>query len=185
MSGTTKTVVFSAILGIGGLLAWSVSIPTEVKADPSPRILVGGHLEHGGVMRDFVRHSLRGLLRQQKDLGLSEEQRTRIKSIATDYAKTRVRGEADVKLAEIEVRTLIRDEKAELSAIETAMKKAESAHTALRLEGVKALRAASAVLTPEQREKWRANMREGHRTGRHRAEHAAGPGAGEETNRQG
>jgi Spy/CpxP family protein refolding chaperone len=114
-------------------------------------------------MRDFAGHSLHRLLRHQKDLGLSAEQSAKIKATATDYAKARIRGEADFKLAELEVRTLARDETADLPAVEAALKKSESAHTALRLEGIKALRAATAVLTPEQREKWRAGMMAGHR----------------------
>jgi len=105
------------------------------------------------------------LLRHKKDLGLSAEQSAKIKAISTDYTKTRIREEADLKLAEVDVRTLVHDEKAELPAIETAMKKSESAHTALRLEGVKALRTATAVLTPEQHEKWRAIRMERHREG--------------------
>src|SRR2546427_3818536 len=148
---------FSVILAIGVLLTWVVCITGEVRADdPSQMMMRGGHPEHGRAMHDFVGHSLHRLLRHHKDLGLSEEQRVKIKAIATDYTKTRIREEADLKLAEVDVRTLVHNEKAELSAIETALKKSESAHTALRLEGVKALRAAAAVLTPEQREKWRA-----------------------------
>jgi Spy/CpxP family protein refolding chaperone len=127
-------------------------------------------------MSDFVGHSLHGLLRHKKDLGLSAEQSAKIKAIATDYTKTRIREEADLKLAEVDVRTLVHDEKAELPAIETAMKKSESAHTVLRLEGVKALRTATAVLTPEQHEKWRAirmeRSREGHGEGKQSREYS-------------
>ena len=165
MSKTIKTISarFSVILTLGAVLAWAVCVPAEVRADPNPGMMRGAHPEHGRAMRDFAGHSLHRLLRHQKDLGLSEEQSAKIKAISTDYTKTRIRGESDFKLAEVDVRTLVRDEKAELSAIETAMKKAESTHTALRLEGVKALRAAVAVLTSEQREKWRASMMERHK----------------------
>jgi len=157
---------FSAILAIGALLSWIVCVPAEVRADPSPGMTRGSHHSvHGGHMSDFVGHSLHGLLRHKKDLGLSTEQSAKIKAIATDYTKTRIREEAELKLAEVDVRTLVHDEKAELPAIETAMKKSESAHTALRLEGVKALRTATAVLTPEQHEKWRAIRMERHREG--------------------
>ena len=69
-----------------------------------------------------------------------------------------------------DVRTLVHDEKTDLAAIETAMKKSESTHTALRLDGVKALRAAAAVLTSEQVEKWRAIRME-----RHGERHREGP----------
>jgi periplasmic protein CpxP/Spy len=157
---------FSVILAIGALLTWIVCVPAEVRAEPSPGMTRGSHHSvRGGHMSDFVGHSLHGLLRHKKDLDLSADQSARIKAIATDYTKTRIREEADLKLAEVDVRTLVRDEKADLTAIETAMKKSESAHTALRLEGVKALRAAAAVLTPEQREKWRAVRMERHREG--------------------
>lgn len=169
MSYTAKAISsrVSIMLALGALLTWVLGIPTEVRAEPSPGMMRGGHAEHGGAMRDFAGHSLHRLLQHQKDLGLSEEQSAKIKAVVADYAKTRIRGEADFKLAEVDVRTLVRDEKADLSAIETAMKKSESARTALRLEGVKALRTATAVLTPEQREKWRAGMKERH-MGRHR-----------------
>jgi len=159
---------FSVILAIGALLTWIVCVPAAVRADdPGQRMMRGGHPEHGRAMLDFVGHSLHRLLRHGKDLGLSQEQRAKIKAIATDYTKTRIREEADLKLAEVDVRTLIHDEKADLAAIETALKKSENTHTALRLDGVKALRAAAAVLTPEQREKWRAIRMERYGGGRH------------------
>ncbi len=170
MSTTTKAIAsrVSVILAIGAVLTWVVCVPAEVRADdPSQRMMRGGHPEYGRAMHDFAGHALHRLLRHGKDLGFSQEQRAKIKAIATDYTKTRIREEADLKLAEVDVRTLVHDEKADLAAIETALKKSESTHTALRLEGVKALRAASAVLTPEQREIWRAIRMERHGGGRH------------------
>ena len=159
---------FSVILAIGALLTWAVCVPAEVRADDlGQRMMRGGHPELGRAMHDLVGRSLHRLLRHGKDLGLSQEQRAKIKAIATDYTKTRIREEAALNLAEVEVRTLVHDEKADVAAIETAMKKSESTHTALRLEGVKALRAAAAVLTPEQREKWRAIRMERYSGGRH------------------
>jgi len=159
---------FSVILAIGALLTWAVCVSAEVRADDlGQRMMRGGHPEHGRAMHDFVGRSLHRLLRHGKDLGLSQEQRVKIKAIATDYTKTRIQEEAALNLAEVEIRTLVHDEKADVAAIETAMKKSESTHTALRLEGVKALRAAAAVLTPEQREKWRAIRMERYSGGRH------------------
>ena len=183
MSGTARIISrFPIVLALGALLIWSAGMPIKAQGEPPQQIMMGGgHHEHSRGMRDFVSHSLRGLLRHQKDLGLSGEQTARIRTISTDYAKIRIKGEADVKLAEVEVRSLVRDEKADLSAIESALKKSEGSHTALRLEGVKALRAAGAVLTPEQREKWRAEMREGHRPGMHHAEQDPGVGDGSTT----
>ena len=165
MSKKTRVISsrFSVILALGALLTWVVCVPAVVRADdPSQRMMREGHPEHGRTVHDFVGHALHRLLRNGKDVGLSQEQRAKIKAIATDYTKTRIREEADLKLAEVDVRTLVHNEKADLAAIETAMKKSESTRTALRLDGVKALRAAAAVLTSEQVEKWRASRMERH-----------------------
>ena len=164
MSTTTNS-RFSVILAVGALLTWVVCVPTEVRADPTPGMTRGSHALRGGATSDFAGHSLHRLLRHKKDLGLSEEQSAKLKAIATGYTKTRIREEADLKLAEVDVRTLVHDEKADLPAIEAAMKKSESAQTTLRLDRVKAVRAAAAVLTPEQLEKWRAIRMERHREG--------------------
>lgn len=145
------------------LLAGALALPPEGRADGGCGM--SSHHGHRG-HKDFVGHALRGLLREQKELNLSEEQVGKLKAITLDYTKARIRGKAEVKLAEVDVRALVFDENAEMGSIETAMRKAESAKTALRLESVKAMRAAKAVLTPEQREKWRAAMKERHRHGR-------------------
>jgi len=171
MSKTTRVISsrFSVILGLAALLTWIVCVPTDVQAEPRPGTMRGDHQTRAGAVHDFVGHALHRLLRHQKDLGLSQEQRAKIKAIATDYTKSRIREEADLKLAEVDVRTLVQNEKADLAAIETAMKKSENTRTTLRLEGVKALRAATAVLTSEQVEKWRAirmeRLGERHREG--------------------
>ncbi len=165
MSKTTTAISsqLTAILALGAVLTWMVCVPPEVRADPRPEMRRDLHSGHGGGKPDFAGRALHSLLQHKKDLGLTEDQSAQIKAIATDYTKTRIRDKAAAKLAEVDVRTLVRDEKADLSAIETAMKKAESARTGLRLDGVKAVRAATAVLTPEQREKWRGGMMERHR----------------------
>ena len=143
----------------------------------------GGSMHHGG---HLVGHTFHSLLRHAKDLGLSDEQRTQIKTIATDYVKTHIREKAAMKLAEVDVRTLVHNEKADLSAIETAIKKSESTHATLRFEEVKAMRAAVAVLTPEQREKWRTlgmerhGGRPGEGHGERHGEHAQSRAYGEE-----
>jgi Spy/CpxP family protein refolding chaperone len=110
---------------------------------------------HGS--QHFVGHTFRSLLRHAKELGLSEEQVTKLKTLMTDYSKTRIRDKADVKLAEVDVRALAHDQKAEMSAIESAVRKSEAAQAKLRLDGIRAVREASATLTPEQREKWRSS----------------------------
>src|SRR5438445_4480980 len=105
MSGIAKIVVsrFPLIVALGALLVLAGGISMPAQAEPRQQIAMGGgYHEHGRAMRDFAVHSIRSLIRHQRDLGLSGEQTAKIKAISTDYAKTRIKGEADVKLAEVE-----------------------------------------------------------------------------------
>jgi len=107
---------------------------------------------------DFPYYCVESRTLDDKGLGLSEVQLKNITTLATDYEKHSIRTEAEWDLAEVEVEALLRDEKSEMSAIDSALKKSEAARTALRQAGVKTSRAVSALLTPEQREKWRSRI---------------------------
>jgi Spy/CpxP family protein refolding chaperone len=108
-----------------------------------------GH--HGG-----TGHYLRHLLMHQKEIGLSEEQVTKLKAIQLDLDRTRIRTEAEVQVAERELEALVHDEKSDLAAIEAKLKQSEGLEVGLRLAAIKTKREAMALLTPEQREKEKA-----------------------------
>lgn len=116
-------------------------------------------------------HFLRHLLMHQKEIGLSEEQVGKIKAIQLELDKTRIRTEADIQIAERELHEMIRDDKADLAAIEAKLKQGAGLEVNLRLASVKARREALALLSPEQREKEKAEhekmmkMRGEHRMG--------------------
>ena len=101
-------------------------------------------------------HLLRGLLRSQKEMGLSDEQVNKIKTIQLDLDKTRIKAEADIMIAEREAEALIEDSKSDLSAIEAKIKQSEGMQTGLRMAAIKARRDAIATLTPEQKERLKA-----------------------------
>jgi len=107
---------------------------------------------------DFPYYCVESRTLDDKGLGLSDVQVKNITSLATDYEKHSIRTEAEWDLAEVEVEALLRDEKSDIGAIDNALKKSETTRTAMRQSGVKTLRAISAVLTPEQREKWRSRI---------------------------
>jgi len=107
---------------------------------------------------DFPYYCVESRTLDDKGLGLSEVQMKNITTLATDYEKHSIRMEAEWDLAELEAEALLRDEKSDLGAIDNALKKSEAAQMAMRQSGVKASRAISAVLTPEQREKWRSRI---------------------------
>jgi Spy/CpxP family protein refolding chaperone len=111
-------------------------------------------------------HLLRYLLSHQKDLGLTDEQVTKLKTLSLDRDREKIRAQADVQVAERELRALIRDEKADLSAIEAKVKERSALDATLRFIVIKAKRDLFAVLTPDQREKQRIifdRMRQSHR----------------------
>jgi Spy/CpxP family protein refolding chaperone len=142
------------VAGIG--LAAVLLVPSEGRSHPGPG---GASFHYGGHQKDFASRTFRLLLHNQKDFNLSAEQVGKIESLAADYAKTRIRNQAAVELAEVDVRSLIKNPQSELSAIEAALRKSEAATTIERLDRVKAIRTALAVLTPEQRESWKTKMR--------------------------
>lgn len=111
---------------------------------------------------NFISSELKRIVHHAQDLGLSDEQITKFRSLVTDYEKTKVQAKANVKLAELDVQSLMRDDKADMAAIENAIRKAEAAKSTARIEGAKAIRGARGILTPEQLQKWRANRHTWH-----------------------
>ncbi len=148
------------LMGIG--LAGMVFLPAEGRTDPGWGQSFSHHREH---KRDFASRTFHALLHDQKDLNLSAEQVGKIESLAADYAKTRIQNRAAVELAEVDVRSLIKNPQSDLSAIEAALQKSEGAKTSERLDRVKAIRTVLAVLTAEQRDAWRTKMHERHGEG--------------------
>jgi protein CpxP len=108
-----------------------------------------GHQSHAA---DHLRH----LLKHEKEIGLTEEQIKKLKTIELDYDRMHIKAEADIHVAERELRALVEDEKTELSALEAKVKQSEMLEVGLRMAAFKARRDALAVLTTEQREKAKA-----------------------------
>jgi protein CpxP len=175
---------------LGLMLLFSLVTMHPVSADP-PKGYEKGHGE--GYEREHGRgygmgmpgrhattgHLLRGLLRSQKEMGLSEEQVGKIKALQLELDKTRIKTEADIMVAERELEALIEDGKADLSAIEAKVKQSEASQTSLRMAAIKARKDALAVLTPEQSERIKMvhdrmkSMKEGGMRGM-RGEHRGG-----------
>ena len=104
---------------------------------------------------DYVTNSLQAMLRQGQDLGLSQEQTGKIKTIADQYERTRRDRETAYKRSEMDALKLIHDNRSSLFSIESAVQKADQEHSKLRMAGIKALREARDVLRPEQYSQWR------------------------------
>ena len=111
----------------------------------------GGYSKgHGfGMHRGTTGHLIRGLLSSSEEMGLTDEQTKKLKAIQLDLDRTRIRMEADIKVAEREARALV-DETSSLSAIEAKLKESSQLQVGLRMTAIKARRDVMGVLTPEQ-----------------------------------
>ncbi|HET7909268.1 MAG TPA: hypothetical protein VFL19_01055 [Nitrospira sp.] len=120
----------------------------------------GGHGmmgKHGmGMMHSSAGHLIRHLLKHEKEIGLTSDQVTKLKAIQLDLDKTRIKAEADIQVAERELKALTDDEKSDLKAIEGKLRQSEDMQVALRMTSIKTRRDVLALLTPEQRAKEKA-----------------------------
>ncbi|MET0513941.1 MAG: periplasmic heavy metal sensor [Nitrospiraceae bacterium] len=144
----------------------------------------GGHflgMGHGTHGHGGTAHRLNRLLQHKQDLGLTDEQVTKLKGLSLDQDRARIKAHADVMVAARELRSLVSDEKAELSVIEAKVNEQEALEAKLRMIGIKGKRDLYAVLTPEQRNKYktfREQLRHGYGSRMMKAD--AGDGIGDQ-----
>lgn len=112
---------------------------------------------------EFVLNMLQALLDKKKEFDLSKEQISKLESLLIEYEETRLACEAEFMVAELHVQTLVQDDRTPHAEIEAALRNSERAQTTVRLEGLKTLQTAEAVLSPEQRQKMVAAYPHGRR----------------------
>ena len=116
-----------------------------------------GSGSHGmGMMQSSAGHLIRHLLKHEKEIGLTADQVSKLKDIQLKLDKTRIKAEADIQVAERELKALTDEEKSDLGAIEAKLKQSEDMQVALRMTSIKTRREVLGLLTPEQRAKEKA-----------------------------
>ncbi|GMV49158.1 hypothetical protein FBQ96_05285 [Nitrospirales bacterium NOB] len=106
---------------------------------------------HGG-----AGHLIRHLLKHEKDIGLSADQVAKLKNLQLNLDKSRIKMEADIQVAEREIKALAEDEKSDIGAIESKLKQSAEVQVGLRTLSIKTRRDALSILTAEQRAKEQA-----------------------------
>ncbi|CUS32767.1 conserved exported hypothetical protein [Candidatus Nitrospira nitrosa] len=143
------------IAGLTGaaLLTVLAAIPTLV-AEGQAMMMHGGHdqAEEG----EHEGHYLKHLLKHAKEIGLTQEQVSKLKSVQLDFKRTEARIEADTKVAKLELQALVDDEQSDLNTIQAKVDQLKKSEAACLFAEIKAKRQASSLLTPDQREKERA-----------------------------
>jgi Spy/CpxP family protein refolding chaperone len=147
-------------LGVASVFALTVGVSTVWANEPGyggEGHGGGGHSSMGGygagMRHSSTGHLIRHLLEHEQDIGLTAEQVTKLKGIQLNLDKTRIKSEADIQIAEREVKALTEEEKSDLGAIEAKLKQSGDLQAGLRMVAIKAKRDVLALLTPEQRAK--------------------------------
>ncbi len=120
----------------------------------------------GASMMRGMRHEEMGMARpghriwmQLRSLDLDQKQREAIRDIWSSSMKDAVSKKADVRIAGIELRSILAREPVDMQAVRTKLKEIAALQTELRFTRIKAMEDVKAVLTPEQRKKLRENFR--------------------------
>ena len=157
MKQGTRTLV---TLGVASVFALTVGMSTAWANEPGygkEGHGGGGHSSMGGhgasMMHNSTGHLIRHLLKHEQDIGLTAEQVTKLKDMQLNLDKVRIKTEADIQVAERELKALTEDEKLDLGAIEAKLKQSGDLQVGLRMTSIKARRDVYALLTPEQRAK--------------------------------
>jgi Spy/CpxP family protein refolding chaperone len=93
------------------------------------------------------------MLDHAQELGLTPDQERKLRDLRTEFAKASVRRIADIRVAEIELNSLLEQDRWDLTKIEPTVKQVATLQGDLRLARIKTLAAGREVLTPEQIEK--------------------------------
>jgi periplasmic protein CpxP/Spy len=158
IQGLSALVIAAACTLVMGIAAVSANEPAYGHGGGKDGYGGGGHgmMSGMGMMHSSAGHLIRHLLKHEKDIGLSADQVTKLKDIQLTLDKTRIKTEADIQVAERELKALTDDEKSDLKAVEAKLRQSEDMQVALRMTSIKTRREVLALLTPEQRAKEKA-----------------------------
>jgi Spy/CpxP family protein refolding chaperone len=167
-----KSILALALVLVMGLTLFPVEGEAQTDCDMGPGMMGRGMMGPGkgygmmgrgmmgpGMMgMGMQRMGLMGMLHQwgsllfaQKDgLGLPQTQIDQIESILNSHIKYAIRKNADRKILLIEIQELLIKDKVNLSEVEGKLKAMEALNTDIKMEGIRTLEQALAVLTPEQ-----------------------------------
>lgn len=112
----------------------------------------GRHMGPHQSAGEFIDH----ILTFKQAMAITDEQEHKLRSISRDYKKTKIKMNAEVQLANLDLHELLRNDQAALSDIETKLKNVHTLKADLLMASIKAKREAKAVLTDEQRKRMKA-----------------------------
>jgi Spy/CpxP family protein refolding chaperone len=100
------------------------------------------------------------LFTQKDQLGLTETRLDKIESVLNSHIKYAIRKDADRKILLIEIQELLVKDKVNFSEVDGKLKAMEALNTDMKMEGIRTLEQALAILTPEQQKKAKTLFKE-------------------------
>lgn len=95
------------------------------------------------------------ILSHRAELGLSAAQVGALERLRTEYQKEAIRAEADVRIAETDLRALLAADPVDVARVEARIREIEKRRADLRVARVRAIEQGRAQLSADQREKLR------------------------------
>ncbi len=106
----------------------------------------------GRIMGDPVERPLITImLHHRTELGLTPEQVTRLEAIRGEFAREAIRRDADIRVAELDLGTLLEQDPVDLAKAEAKTREVAQLRVDLRIARLRAVEQGKAVLTAEQR----------------------------------
>jgi len=93
------------------------------------------------------------MLRNREKLGLSDDQVRRMEQLRTDFEKESIRKEADLRVAEMDLESILDAPNVDMGKAEAKVREIEKSRADLRIARIRAIEKAKDLLTPEQRKK--------------------------------
>jgi len=138
--------------------------PTPVDKDAPPRMMGRGQMRGMGPMRGARGMGImRGMSIPPKiadEIGLSEEQKSKIDDITTNHRKDMVTKKAKIELAQIDLNKLMREENPDMNLVKDQIQKLASLKADIEFAQFKTRIDAKNVLTQEQQDKIKELMKE-------------------------
>jgi Spy/CpxP family protein refolding chaperone len=172
---STQQLSYSMALGVGLLIVLSGAALAQSgmigghmsqsgqATEPSPKGMMGmmGPQKMRGRMGGMqdrpegmgMQHPRQLARKLQEELGLSDEQARQLRQLFSQTMKLRLKQQADLRIAELELQELLEADAVDMGQVEAKLKAIEGLRTQLRLTLIKGHEQAKGVLTPEQRQK--------------------------------
>jgi len=119
---------------------------------PMGRMMPGGRGDHE---RPHESPLVTLILDHSQELGLSPEQEEKLRDLRTAFSKDAIRRDAEIRVAEIDLDSLLEQSVWDTAKIETQVKQIATLQGELRLARIRTIAAGRALLSPEQLEKLR------------------------------